>query len=274
MSMATLVQISDTHFGTEQPQVVEALVKLVHDQAPELVVMSGDITQRARRSQFRAAKVFLDSLHVPRLLTIPGNHDIPLLDIFTRTFRPYAKFTSEFGNELEPEYESDALLVVTVKTTRRYRHVDGEVSSEQIERVANRLTSAKPQQLRVVVTHQPVCVIRAEDEENLLQGHKAAIQSWAAAGADLIMGGHIHLPYVCPLHENLGNGTRKLWAVQAGTAVSSRIRHEAGNSVNIIRYDTADPNTIQVEQWDYLVGGRKFDIAKVHALNRDHMHGR
>lgn len=271
--MSTIIQISDTHFGTEQPQVVEALVKLVHEQAPELVIVSGDITQRARRAQFRAAKVFLDSLNAPRLLAIPGNHDIPLLDIFTRTFRPYAKFAREFGNELEPEYESEALLVITVKTTRRYRHVDGEVSAEQIERVAGRLASAKAQQLRIVVTHQPVCVIRQEDEENLLQGHKPAIQSWAAAGADLIMGGHIHLPYVCPLHENLGNGTRKLWAVQAGTAVSSRIRHEAGNSVNLIRYDPIEPTIIQIEQWDYQVGGRKFDIAKVHALNRDHAHG-
>jgi len=272
--MATLIQISDTHFGTEQPQVVEALIKLVHEQAPELVVISGDITQRARRAQFRAAKVFVDNLNVPHLLAIPGNHDIPLLDIFTRTFRPYAKFTREFGTQLEPEYENDALLVITVKTTRRYRHVDGEVSPEQIERVAERLATAKAEQLRIVVTHQPVCVIRPEDEENLLQGHKAAIQSWAAAGADLIMGGHIHLPYVCPLHENLGEDTRKLWAVQAGTAVSSRIRHEAGNSINIIRYDPAEPNTIQVEQWDYLVGGRAFALTKMHALNRDHEHGR
>ena len=272
--MATLIQISDTHFGTEQPQVVEALIKLVHEQAPELVVISGDITQRARRAQFRAAKVFVDNLNVPHLLAIPGNHDIPLLDIFTRTFRPYAKFAREFGTQLEPEYENDALLVITVKTTRRYRHVDGEVSPEQIERVAKRLASAKAQQLRIVVTHQPVCVIRAEDEENLLQGHKAAIQSWATAGADLIMGGHIHLPYVCPLHENLGEETRKLWAVQAGTAVSNRIRHEAGNSINLIRYDPAEPNMIQVEQWDYQVGGRAFAMTKVHALNRDHEHGR
>jgi 3',5'-cyclic AMP phosphodiesterase CpdA len=271
--MASLIQISDTHFGTEQPQVVEALVRLVHEQAPELVILSGDITQRARTAQFRAAKVFVESLRVPRTLIIPGNHDIPLYDVFTRFLRPYAKYAREFGTTLEPVYESETLLIITVKTTRRYRHVDGEVSPEQIERVASLLKAASPHQLRIVVTHQPVCVMRPQDEENLLRGHKAAIHAWASAGADLIMGGHIHLPYVCPMHETLGNGSRKLWAVQAGTAISSRIRHEAGNSVNIVRYDPAEPHTIQVEQWDYQVGGRRFDVAKVHALNRDHQDG-
>jgi len=271
--MTTLIQISDTHFGTEQPQVVDALVELVHEQTPELALVSGDITQRARRAQFRAARIFIDSLNVPRVLAIPGNHDIPLLDIFTRAFRPYAKYSREFGSELEPTFESDALLIATVKTTRRHRHVDGEVSPAQIERVARLLEAAKPQQLRIVVTHQPVCVMRAEDEENLLRGHEAAIRAWAAAGVDLIMGGHIHLPYVCPLHEPLGSGIRRLWAVQAGTAVSSRIRHEAGNSVNIVRYDSCEPQTIKVEQWDYQVGARKFAMTKVHLLNRDHAYG-
>ncbi|HYD33790.1 MAG TPA: metallophosphoesterase [Methylophilaceae bacterium] len=272
--MTSVIQISDTHFGTEQPQVVDALAQLVHEQSPELVVVSGDITQRARRAQFRAAKVFLDSLDARNMVIIPGNHDIPLYDVFTRAFRPYAKFAREFGQELEPEYESEGLLVITVKTTRRYRHVDGEVSMKQIERVAKRLISAKPQQLRIVVTHQPVSVIRPEDEENLLNGHEKAIPSWCTAGADLILGGHIHLPYVCPLHERLGNGARKLWAVQAGTAVSSRIRHEAGNSVNIVRYEPAEPHTIQVEQWDYQVGSRKFAMTKVHSLSRDGTVGR
>ncbi len=271
--MATVIQISDTHFGTEQPQVVDALAALVREQQPTLLIVSGDITQRARSAQFRAARVFLDSLGVSRMLIIPGNHDIPLYDVFTRFFRPYAKFAREFGNTLESVHDCDELLAITVNTTRRYRHVDGEVSPEQIAHVSDRLKAAQPQQLRIVVTHQPVCVMREQDEENLLRGHKKAVHAWAAAGADLIMGGHIHLPYVCPMHETLQAGTRKLWAVQAGTAVSSRIRHEAGNSINIVRYDASQPHSVQVEQWDYQVGGRRFDRVKVHDLHRDHAYG-
>lgn len=267
--MATVIQISDMHFGTEQPPVVEALVELVREEAPSLVIVSGDITQRARTAQFRAARVFLDSLAASDMLVIPGNHDIPLFDPFTRFLRPYAKYAREFGNTLEPVHDSGEILAITVNTTRRYRHVDGEVSEAQIARVSHLLSTARPGQLRIVVTHQPVCVMRPQDEENLLHGHKSAIHAWAAAGADLIMGGHIHLPYVCPMHETLAAGSRKLWAVQAGTAVSSRIRHEAGNSINIVRYDAQLPQTARVEQWDYLVGGRRFDLAKVHTLHRD-----
>ena len=270
--MATVIQISDMHFGTEQPPVVEALVDLVHSEQPSLVIVSGDIAQRARTAQFRAARVFLDSLAAPNMLVIPGNHDIPLFDLFTRFLRPYAKYSREFGSTLEPAHSSDELLVITVNTTRRYRHVDGEVSETQIGRVSQLLSKARAHQLRIVVTHQPVCVMRPQDEENLLNGHKSAVHAWAEAGAPGIMGGHIHLPYVCPMHETLPAGTRKLWAVQAGTAVSSRIRHEAGNSVNIVRYDAQQPHTVQVEQWDYLVGGRRFDLAKTHTLHRDH-HG-
>ena len=97
--MTTLLQISDAHFGTEQPPVVQALLQLARDQAPDLVVMSGDITQRARRSQFRAARAFIDQLKPAALLAIPGNHDIPLFNLALRAFAPYSDLRSE--KELE-----------------------------------------------------------------------------------------------------------------------------------------------------------------------------
>jgi hypothetical protein len=104
----------------------------------------------------------------------------------------------------------------------------------------------------VVVTHQPVYVTHQVDEEHLLRGHKQAIRQWAAAGADLILGGHIHRPFTCALHEKIIDLPRRLWAVQAGTAVSSRIRHDSNNSVNLIRYDSSSttPQAV-VERWDY-----------------------
>ena len=94
----------------------------------------------------------------------------------------------------------------------------------QIRRVAARLEAASAAQLRVVVTHQPVAVTRAQDEKNLLHGRERAVQRWARAGADLILGGHIHLPYVLPLHDTFAGLPRRVWAVQAGTALSRRTR--------------------------------------------------
>lgn len=266
--MTVLLQISDPHFGTERPAVVDALLRLVHEQAPNLVVVSGDITQRARSSQFLAARAFMDRLAVPVKLVIPGNHDIPLFNLASRLLDPYANFRSAFGNDLEPIFESKQMLVITVNTTRYYRHTDGEVSAQQIERVAQRLKQASTHQLRVVVTHQPVAVTREQDETNLLHGGDTAVRSWARAGADMILGGHIHLPFIVPLHERFTDLPRNLWAVQAGTAISHRIRHDAGNSINLIRYDGAGltGRNATVERWDYLDSAQDFRAVEITRL--------
>ncbi|MDX2054979.1 MAG: metallophosphoesterase [Polyangiaceae bacterium] len=248
--MTVLVQISDTHFGTEQPLVVAALLKLIEHEKPELALLTGDITQRARPGEFAEAKRFVDRLGPVRTLVIPGNHDIPLFNPIARFFRPYANFSSAFGAELEPEYESESLLVLCVNTTRPGRHVDGEVSDAQIDRIASRLQAAKSSQLRIVVTHQPVHVVRDEDVDNLLHGHAKAVRTWSHAGVDLILGGHIHVPYAVELPTKVA--PRGGWVVQAGTAVSNRVRDGIPNSINLIRRTTPGEAHCEIERWDYL----------------------
>jgi len=264
--MSVLLQISDTHFGTEQPQVVEALVALATQQRPDVVVLSGDITQRARPAQFRAAKAFVDRLGGP-VLAIPGNHDLALFDLWARLTRPYARYAAAFGAELEAVHSSQDLLVVGVNTTRAWRHKNGEVSAAQIDRVAKLLAAASLRQLRVVVVHQPVAVTQARDRPNLLRGHRAATLAWSAAGADLVMGGHIHLPYTLALPGL----ARPLWVVQAGTAVSTRTRPGVPNSVNVLRWGDASgargdqaqtgseaTQYCLIERWDFARHDRVF----------------
>ena len=257
--MSVLLQISDPHFGTEQPPVVAALVALARRERPDLVVLSGDITQRAQAEQFQAAREFVDRLGAP-VLAIPGNHDIPLFDLWARLRHPYARHIAAFGADLEPVFSSPDLMVVCVNTTRAWRHKDGEVSGLQIERVARTLGGASAAQLRVVAVHQPVAVTRAQDEPNRLRGHAEALRRWSAAGADLVMGGHIHLPFVIPLQDL----ARPMWAVQAGTAVSSRVREGAPNSVNLLRVGTASsPGRCLIEQWDFAAADAAFVRAGV-----------
>ncbi|MFA5631128.1 MAG: metallophosphoesterase family protein [Porticoccaceae bacterium] len=260
--MSVILHISDTHFGTERPQVAAALTNLSRAQRPDLLIFSGDITQRARPGQFAAARRFVAQLDIAQVLAIPGNHDIPLFALATRMFAPYRRYRRAFGEELEPEFSSRDLLVLGVRTARRYRHVQGEVSRAQVRRVAARLRAATAQQLRVVVTHQPVQVTRTEDEKNLLRRHGEAVASWLDAGVDLILGGHIHLPSVAPL------GDSGAWAVQAGTALSSRIRFEANNSVNLIRYQGTTPQHCLVERWDFDDDAGDFVLVGVHDLHR------
>lgn len=265
--MTLLLQISDPHFGTEQPLVVRALERLARAQRPDVLVLSGDITQRARIAQFEAARAFCDRLAVPHLLSLPGNHDIPLFNLYQRLFTPYARYLHAFGPALETCLDTAQLRVIGVNTTRRWRHKNGEVSGAQIDRVVAQLQSAAPAQLRVVVVHQPVYVMRAEDEHDRLRGGGAAVRAWAAAGADLVLGGHIHLPYACELSSRVAGLGRRLWCVQAGTALSSRVRWEAPNSVNLLRYDAASaPLQCQLERWDYQAVAAQFELVDSRAL--------
>ena len=115
----------------------------------------------------------------------------------------------------------------------------------------------------MVMVHQPVAVTRPEDEANLLIGHAQAVSAWSEAGADLIVGGHIHLPFVLPLR----GATRQAWCVQAGTAVSSRTRRGVPNSVNLIRPSSdAAGRQCEVAQWDFVADAGEFEPVKVHAL--------
>lgn len=239
-----LLQVSDPHFGTERPAVVEALLRLAQALRPQVLLLSGDITQRATRAQFAAARAFVQRLQVPQLLAVPGNHDIPLWHLPLRLLRPYARYRAAFGDELEPSLETEDLLLLGLNTTRWWRHEDGQLSAAQISRVARRLALARPGQRRVVVVHQPLWVTRPEDRKNLLHGHAQALQAWGAAGVDLIVGGHIHLPYV----QALPSGG---WAVQAGTAVSHRVRAGTGNSVNLIELSAGARERAVVERWDH-----------------------
>jgi 3',5'-cyclic AMP phosphodiesterase CpdA len=256
--MSIILHISDTHFGTEQAPVVAALLQLHAQEKPDLVIASGDITQRARRSQFRAAREFFSHISTPAIV-IPGNHDIPLFNLVRRFFSPYANYARVFGRNVQPELISNDLLVIGVNTTRPHRHVDGEISAEQIRYVCERLAHAQAGHLKVVVTHQPVHVISSADAINLLHGCHEAVDAWTKYGVDLILGGHIHLPYVRPLHVE--GATQPVWAVQAGTALSSRVRGNVPNSVNIIRYEySANVRRCSVEQWNYAVDSARFNM--------------
>ena len=248
--MSLLLQISDTHFGTEVKVVVDALLELTRTLTPDVLVLSGDLTQRARPEEFRAARAFVQRVGVPNVVALPGNHDIPLYNLALRAFAPYRNFQRYFGPDLEPSHDGDGVLVIGVNTTRNWLHKDGAVSDAQIARVAERLRGARADQLRVVVTHQPIFVSRPRDEKDILRNHEAALGAWSRAGADLILGGHIHLPYSRPLGEVRTDLKRNVWCVQAGTATSSRVRWDAPNSLNLIRY-VKGTDCFTTERWDF-----------------------
>ena len=170
-------------------------------------------------SEFDAARRLVERLAAPALLAIPGNHDIPLFNLAARVLDPYGAYARVFGRDLEPSYESGDLLVLGVNTTRAYRHKHGEVSAEQIERVAARLKRTAREQ--AAHRRDPPADARAagHGREQPPARPWRGTRAWASAGADLVMGGHIHLPFV-----RADDAGRPLWVAQAGTAVSRRVR--------------------------------------------------
>lgn len=251
--MTSLLHISDTHFGTEQPLVMQAFESHLQAQGADLVIFSGDITQRARRAQFASAQAFIQRIKdygVPRVLTIPGNHDIPLYNLFARLFSPYGNYHRYIDSNLAPVFENDDALIICLNTTHPSRRKDGKVTARQVEEVAARLQRCDPGKLRIVVAHQPFGAIVASDRRNLQMGARAALECWASSGLDLVMGGHIHLPYVLALSTQYAGLSKEVWGVQAGTTLSSRVRGNAPNSFNRIYLDKL-ARRVTVERWEY-----------------------
>jgi 3',5'-cyclic AMP phosphodiesterase CpdA len=251
--MMRIAHISDTHFGAEEPMVCEALRDDLFQHKPDLVVLSGDITQRAREAQFAAARAFLDRLHPLPFIALPGNHDLPLFDVLTRFTQPYRLYQRHIATELAPTWEGKGVSIIAVNSTGAFNHKDAVLPAQVIESVAERIRGAT-QPFKVVALHHPMAVTTSEDHENTPPLAHAALAEWAKAGADLCLGGHIHLPY-CIL---AGPATRPVVIAQAGTAVSTRLRGGKPNSYNLIDFMTDGLRRIHVEQRDFSAMQRRF----------------
>jgi 3',5'-cyclic AMP phosphodiesterase CpdA len=257
-----LLQLSDPHFGTEIDDAAQALLRMAAEQTPRLVVLSGDLTQRARAAQFKAARAFVDTIGVP-WLAVPGNHDVPLFNLLARVAFPYAGYRRAFGaGGAEPRMQSADLCVAGVDTTRPWRHKHGEVSMRQVHDVAHWLRALPRGALKVVVTHHPLVVTLADDRVNRARGADAALRAWCSAGMDVLMSGHIHLPFFLPLDAA---GPGRAWAMQAGTAVSRRLRAGVPPSVNLVRSAEAG---WRLERWDFDATRRAFQRVVAQPLAR------
>lgn len=255
--ISVLLHLSDTHFGTEEPHAVEALVALTEQERPDVVVASGDVTQRARAQEFEHAQRFFARLAARHTLVVPGNHDLALWDLPRRLLAPYAAFRSAFGDNLEPRLASPQMWIACLLSPRPWRHKDGALSRDQIVRTARWLQKAPPQALRVVVAHHPLAALRWHEVDDVLSGADRALEHWIEAGVHLVLGGHTHVPYAVPVRQPMhAPVSHTLWVVQAGSAVSGRLRGCAAHSVNLLRRSFGQG--WRLERWDLAHGRREF----------------
>jgi 3',5'-cyclic AMP phosphodiesterase CpdA len=231
--MKKIVHLSDLHFGRIDPALVEPLVAAVKESRPSLVVVSGDLTQRARSHQFEEARAFLDRLPGPQVV-VPGNHDVPLYDVFSRFARPLDKWRRYISEEVEPVYEDEEMVVAGVNTARSLTRKFGRVNEQQVARLRERLCALPDEVLKVVVTHHPFDVPAGADVREIVGRAGMAMEALAACGADLLLAGHMHVSQTGRTAERYRIRGHSALYVQAGTATSTRGRGEA-NSFNVIR---------------------------------------
>ncbi|REL38624.1 metallophosphoesterase [Rhodohalobacter sp. SW132] len=247
--MKTIAHISDLHFGTVDEEVAENLVRELNRLNPDMLINSGDFTQRARNSQYRDAARFIERLPKPQI-NVPGNHDIPLFDIFRRFLNPLGRYKKYITGDLFPSYTDNNLSVLGINTARSLTWKNGRISPEQIQEMESILSGIPDSFFKIVVTHHPfIPPPGAEDKKIELVGRAGrALKILEECKVDLLLAGHLHHGYTGEIRTFYPSSDRSIVVAQAGTAVSNRLRDEA-NSFNVIHVST-DRVKIEVRRWE------------------------
>jgi 3',5'-cyclic AMP phosphodiesterase CpdA len=228
--MTVIAHISDLHFGAEIPDVVAALAEDIAAAKPDLVAVSGDLTQRARHREYEAATNFLRSLRAP-VLAVPGNHDVTAYDLIERFSDPWRRWRRHVAPETEPVWTDERVGVVGLNTARRGGfHLEwerGRVGRTRLARLEARLATLPEKLFRIVVAHHPFTAPAASPKAQLVGGFAPALEAFVRHRVGMVLSGHLHLPDIAPLA-----GTR-LILVQGSSATSHRLRG-APNSWHII----------------------------------------
>ena len=262
--MRTLVHLSDLHFGRVDAALIAPLTALVAEIAPDVLVVSGDLTQRARSTEFIAARAFLDTLPAPQIV-VPGNHDISLHNLFYRFLRPLAKFARHITADLEPFYIDAEIAVVGVNTARSLTIKDGRVNAAQMARLRARLANVPPDVIKVIVTHHPFDLPDTYASSELVGRADAALQTFASCDADVLLAGHLHASHAGTTAARYRIDGYAALAVQAGTATSTRGRGET-NSFNVIRINAQQ---IAIERMAWLPEAGRFELAETSTFKRE-----
>jgi 3',5'-cyclic AMP phosphodiesterase CpdA len=246
--MTQIAHLTDLHFGAEDPMVVDALVAELNADTPDLVAISGDLTQGARPMEFRAARQFMDRLKAPTL-AVPGNHDITPYNLLERFTNPYARWRTDIARQTEPCWSDGTVAVLGLNTARRFGlYWDwsrGRVTNARLDRLIARLDAVPARIPRIVVAHHPLLPPETEPDMRVAGGAARAVAALALHQVTLVLAGHLHRGYA----RFSSVGDQPPLILQGGTATSVRLRGEP-NSYNRVAVDAGGGVSVQVRCWD------------------------
>lgn len=254
--MRTIVQISDLHFGRHSSTVAEDLLASVNENAPDLVALSGDFTQRAGHAEFAEARRFLNRIAAPKLV-VPGNHDMPLYNVLGRFLTPFENYNHYISPLGVPSsfFRDEEVAVLGLNTARRLTRKNGRVSLEQMGEIRRVFGAVPPGVFKALVTHHPLGVPRGAAALELAGRSIMALETIAAAGVHVLLSGHHHRALSGDIATEFGCNN-SVMILHAGTAISNRTRGAEGNTYNLVRI-AGETLSISVLEWSQGRGFRE-----------------
>ncbi len=263
--MRTIAHLSDLHFGRLDSAILPPLIAAVNAADPNIVVVSGDLTQRARRREFMDARRFLADLPSPQII-VPGNHDVPLYNLVARTLRPLTRYQRYITDNLEPFYGDDEIAVLGVNTARSWTFKSGRINRQQVVRSCARLAECGADATRIIVTHHPFDVPGTGNTHGLLGRAHMAMAAFAHSGVDIVLSGHLHLSRTSDSAARYEVSGHSALVIHAGTATSMHRRGQT-NSFNIVCIERP---YVSVHCYNWSGERRSFTVAAIDTFRRTH----
>ena len=251
--MRTIVHLSDLHFGKVDPALLDPLAEAVSALAPDVVVVSGDLTQRARTAQFLEARAFLARLPYPQIV-VPGNHDVPLHNVVNRLLKPLEKFQRHIESNLSPSFVDAEIAILGLNTARSLVLKNGRVNAAQLESVREAFAQLSDEVIKVIVTHHPFDVPPQVDAGERVGRAKIAMAMFAQCEVDVLLAGHLHASRTAGTGDRYALSGYEALVVSAGTATSTRGRGEA-NSFNVLRLQK---QRVEVSRFEWIAANYRF----------------
>ena len=269
-----LAHLSDIHFGRiAHPAIVRSIVADVNAAEPDLVVASGDLTQRARRHEFRAARAMLDAFDAP-VLVVPGNHDVRAWwhNPVERIWRSSKRFRRYISTDVTPTFSSSGLAVFGLNSAHGATIKGGKIRPRHVAEMEAFFKGQPTDVFRVLVLHHHLLRLEALGAHDVSRGAALALDAARRAHVDLVLCGHLHRSHVEPVElapPSLADPAgHHLVIASAGTATSNRGRAENAN-VNFYNWIDVEAETFTVRERRFDAGAGAFVPEQSVAFSRD-----